>query len=73
MKTLAKVVALVSGQCALIGRPDIHVYCHAPRGRDPLYSLICPDAGRDEHQWTTAAEVAAAIDAILAKEHRDVA
>lgn len=73
MTTLAKIVALVSGQCAWIGREDCHVYCHAPHGRNARYSLICPDAGRDEHHWTTAAEVAAAIDAILAQEHRDVA
>ena len=60
------IVALASGECRWIARTDCHVYCHAPKGRDAVYSLICPDAGRDEHQWTDAASVAAAIQGILA-------
>ena len=73
MTTLASILRLASGQCVWIGRPDIHVYCHAPAGRDARYSVICPDAGRDDHHWTTAAEAAATIDAILAQEQRHVA
>lgn len=88
MSTLAKVVALVSGQSAWIGRPDVHAYCHhpmreviGPHGRpawqrlpaDARYSVICPDAGLTGHHWITAAEAASTIDSILAQEHRDVA
>jgi len=88
MTTLAKVLGLVSGQCAWIGRHDIHCYCRHPmreviseHGRpawrrfpaEARYAVICHDAGIDQQHWTTAAEAAATIDTIFAQEQRDVA
>lgn len=88
MTTLAKVIGLVSGQCAWIGRHDIHCYCRHPmrevigeHGRpawrrfpaEARYAVICPDAGLNDQHWITAAEAAATIDFILARETAHVA
>lgn len=60
---------MTSGECRWIGRPDLHVYCHAPAGREPRYCVVCPDEGLEYlpyDQWITATEAWRVVDRILA-------
>lgn len=64
--TYLQIEALVSGECRWIGREDIHVYCHAPAGRNAAYCVVCPEAGLDYGTWITAEEAAVIVDRIVA-------
>ena len=54
-----------SGECRWIGREDIHVYCHAPAGREPRYCVVCPEGGMEHGNWMTADEAGLTVSRIL--------
>jgi hypothetical protein len=61
---------IASGECRWIGRHDLHVYCHAPAGREPRYCVVCPDEGLEYlpyAEWLPEAEAAAIVDRITTK------
>lgn len=62
---LTQIKSLQSGECRWIGREDIHVYCHAPMGREPRYCVVCPEGGLEYGNWTTAAEAAEEVESVL--------
>jgi hypothetical protein len=69
--TVAQLLSMSSGECRWIGRHDVHVYCHAPRGRDARFSVLCSTVGRQTHNWMPAADAVGVIDAIFTKVSRD--
>lgn len=64
--SITQIESLTRGECRWIGREDIHVYCHAPAGRDAAYCIVCPEAGLDYGTWITADEAAVIVDRIVA-------
>lgn len=62
---------LSSGECRWIGRHDLHVYCHAPLGREPLYCVVCPDEGLEDYEaWLPEGQAAAIVDRLTREEPR---
>lgn len=62
---------LASGECRWIGRHDLHVYCHAPAGREPRYCVVCPEEGLEDYEaWMPEAEAAAIVDRLTRGEPR---
>lgn len=70
----SEIESLTSGECRWVEREDIHVYCHAPlvermqsHGRmgwergPARYCVVCPDAGLEYGNWTSAEEAAAVV------------
>jgi hypothetical protein len=62
VKDVAKQLArMQSGECRWVLRDDVHVYCHAPRGHEPTYCVVCPTAGLAYGNWASAMDAAAAV------------
>jgi hypothetical protein len=67
MSTLKAILSMGSGECRWVGRYDVHVYCRRPRGVEPTYCVVCPDAGLEHGHWTSADCAANTIDYLLSK------
>lgn len=64
---------IASGECRWIGRHDLHVYCHAPAGREPRYCVVCHDEGLEYlpyEEWLPEAQAAAIVDRLTRGEPR---
>lgn len=62
---IATLYRMTSGECRWIGREDIHVYCHAPLGRQPLWQVVTATTTTD---WIDAPTAAREIESLLAQE-----
>lgn len=66
MTHLYEIDSLESGECRWIGRHDVHVYCRRPRGVEPTYCVVCPEAGLEYGNWLLLEQAAAIVDSLVA-------
>lgn len=60
------IAELASGECRWIGREDVHVYCHAPVGREARYRVICPAEGLEDYEsWMPLDDAERIVSRIL--------